>query len=207
MKTVKLITSLVAVFGLSACLSSVLPEPAPADTIYRLLPQKSAVEAQSDATIIRIDRPSAPKALMGQDVILSPDGRRLAAAALARWSEPLPAMIQRSFFDELSSREILVGVLPTSGARTDMRAHLTVRNFEAEFDQGEQSAPLATVQYTVTLSDAGSRKLLGTFDVRKTIRAGSTNVSAIIRAQDTANAAAMSDIADWLERQVHPNKS
>ena len=78
--------------------------------------------------------------------------------------------------------------------------HLTVKGFEAQFDQGESSAPLAVVHYGVTLSNASNRNLLSSYDVRKTIRANEVRVSEIVRAMDTANQQALSEIIDWLER-------
>mgnify|MGYP000492369579 CR=1 FL=1 len=181
------------------CLSSIIPDPAPADSIYRLITASNVAVPTPDATVFRIDRPTAPAALMSYNVIVSPDGQRLASASQARWAENIPSLIQTSFFDMLSTRESIVGVLPTSGARSDLRAHITVRNFEALFDNGEASAPLAVVHYTATVSNATSRVLIGTLDVRKTERANAPNVSSIVAATNSANTAALSDIADWME--------
>ncbi len=183
----------------AGCLSSIIPDPAPANTMYRLSTTGDVVMPAVDALVFRIDRPTAPAALMGTDVIVSPDGQRLASASQAQWSENIPSLIQTSFFNMLSTRKDIVGVLPASGARSLYRAHLTVRNFEAQFDNGDKSAPLAVVHYTATVSDAASRDLIGTFDVRKTQRASAPNLSAIIKAQTRANDAALSDIADWME--------
>ncbi len=184
---------------LSGCLSSILPDPAPAPVVYRLSTIENTVEAKPDAMVLRIDRPSAPIIFMGQDVVVSPDGQRMATASQALWAEPIPSLIQSSLFDVLSTRENIIGVLPTTGARTTHRSHITVRNFEARFDRGPESAPLAVVQYTVTVSDASTRDLIGTHDVRKTVRADAANVSSIVKAQDEANQQAMEDIADWIE--------
>ena len=183
---------------LSACVSNILPEPAPADVVYRLSTETTAVAANPNAAVMRVDRPAVSKALRGQDIVISPDGRRLAVAEQARWAEALPDLIQDSMLDVLSARANLVGVLPTSGARTEYRVHLTVRNFEAHFDNGQGNAPLATVHYAVTFSNSSTRELLGTYDVRKTQRASSFSVPAIVEAQDTANLAALTEVADWM---------
>ena len=184
---------------LTSCLSSVLPDPKPADIVYRLSPAGAAVTSAPNAIVMRIDRPTAPTALMGLGIVVSPDGTRLATAKQARWSQAIPSMIQDSFYDELSTRQGITGILPASGARTSYRAHLTVRNFEATFDQGESRAPLATVHYTATVADASSRDLIGTFTVEKSVRATTPSVSAIVNAQDEANKEALSAVADWIE--------
>lgn len=197
----KLIITPLALAGLalSGCLSSVLPDPAPAAVIYRLSSAGEAAAPSQDAVVMRIDRPLAPSALSGVGVVVSPDGRRLATAQQARWSEGIPAMVQGSFFNVLSARSDIVGILPASGARSLYRAHLTITDFQAEFDQGETNAPLAVVQYTASVADSKSRDLVGTLTVKKTVRADSPRVSAIVNAQDQANAQALAEIADWIE--------
>jgi len=190
--------------SLGGCVS-ILPDPAPAEAIYRLSLAQQNVPQGPTATVVRIDRPSAPSIFETQDILVSPDGRRLASASGAMWSEAIPVMIQSSFLDVLGQRAELVGVIPSSGARTDTRVHLTVKRFEAQFDQGEERAPLAVVHYSVSLSNASNRNLLGSYDVNKTVRASEARVSTIVEAMDKANREALNAVADWLE--TSPSKS
>ncbi len=183
---------------LSGCLS-LLPAPAPADTVYRLSPPRAHVAQAASAKIVRIDRPNASTVFETRDIIISPDSRRLAVASGAKWAEIIPTMVQHRFVDTLGQRPGIVGVIPSSGARTDTRVHLTIKSFEANFDQGEGNAPLATVHYGVTMSNASDRDLLGTYDVKKTVRADAARVSSIVEAMDKANQEALNDITDWLE--------
>ena len=190
---------------LSGCVS-LLPAPAPADVVYRLSASNEGVPQSLTAKVIRIDRPRAASVFQGQDVVVSPDGRRLASAAQARWAEAIPDMVQNSFVDVLAERAGLVGVIPSSGARTDTRVHLTIKSFEARFDQGEGAAPLAVVHYAVTLSNASNRNLLSTYDVKRTVRSSDVRVSTIVEAMDNANQQALNVIADWLEPPEIRNK-
>jgi len=194
-----------ATIALSGCVS-LLPEPAPADVVYRLSATSEGVPQSQTAKVIRIDRPRAASVFQGKDVVVSPDGRRLASASQAKWAESIPDMIQNSFVDVLAERAGLVGVIPSSGARTDTRVHLTIKSFEARFDQGEGSAPMAVVHYAATLSNASNRNLLGTFDIRKTVRSSDIRVSTIVEAMDNANQQALNAIADWLETPEVRNK-
>jgi ABC-type uncharacterized transport system auxiliary subunit len=186
--------------GLTAC--SILPDPAPADTIYRMSALPASVMAEDDAFVIRIDRPSAPIVFQTRDVVVSPDGQRLVTAAQTKWVEAMPLLVQQAFIDVLASRKDLVGVMPASGARTDTRVQFHIKNFEAQFDQGEGNPPLAIVSFSATFSNAANRNLLGTYDVRKEARANAASVSAIVEAISQANAEALNDIADWLS--AHP---
>lgn len=199
MKPVRILGSVFAGVILSGC--TVLPDPEPAKVIYRLSETTQPVTANQGAHIIRIDRPSASIVFQTRDVIVSPDGQRLASAAQAQWSEAMPVLIQQAFINVLESRPNLIGVMPSSGARTNTRIHITVKNFEAQFDRGEKSPPLAVVDFTITFANASDRNFLGTYNVRKTHRAEAVSVSSIVEAISNANNSALLDIADWLAKR------
>lgn len=182
---------------LSAC--SVLPDPAPPNIVYRLSMAGEAVTPDRDATVIRVDRPSAISVFNTRSIVVSPDGRRLATAAQAEWPEGTPTMLQQSLIDAFSRSSKIIGVLPQSGTRTDTRIHLTIKNFEAQFDQGESAAPKAVVAYDVTLANATDRKLISTFSTKQTVRAKAARISAIVTALESANNDAMQEIVDWVE--------
>ena len=186
--------------SLSACIS-VLPDPAPAPSVYRLASSAQAADKASNAEIIRVDRPTATQIFNSSDIVVTQGGQKLSAIAQAKWSEATPVVIQEAMIDALESSPQFIGLVPTSGAQTKTRLHLSVKNFEANFDQGPESAPLAIVQYRVTYARAEDRKLLGTHNVRQTVRATSINVSSIVDAIEKANDAAMTDIVTWLETQ------
>ncbi|MEL6686929.1 MAG: ABC-type transport auxiliary lipoprotein family protein [Pseudomonadota bacterium] len=186
-----------AAVALTAC--SVLPKPAPANVVYRLSVGGETVQPRTDATVIRVDRPSTIDVFNTRSIVVSPDGRRLSTAAQAEWPELTPNMLQQLMVDAFAQTPSLIGVLPQSGTRTDIRLHLTIKNFEAQFDQGEGLAPLAVVSYTATLANAADRNLIATFTVEHTSRARAARISSIVAAIETANAEAMRDIVDWVE--------
>jgi cholesterol transport system auxiliary component len=197
------LSHMAAVGFMSAVMSgcTVLPDPAPANTIYRLSEMPEPVMANTEAFVVRVDRPQASIVFQSRDIVVSPDGQKLASAAQAKWAEAMPVLIQQAFIDVMESRPNLVGVMPASGARTDTRLQITVKNFEAQFDRGPNAAPLAVVDFTVTFANASNRNFLGTYNVKKTHRAEAASVPAIVNAISKANVSVLSDIADWLERQ------
>ena len=145
-----------------------------------------------------MDRPSASQIFNSSNIVVTENGQKLSTVAQAKWAEATPVFIQEAMVDALegSSRQF-VGLVPTSGARTKTRIHLSVKNFEADFDQGLQSAPLAVVEYRVAYSKSDDRKLLGVTTVREDIaRAGSINVSSIVDAIERANVDAMARYCD-----------
>lgn len=197
----------VSALGLSSCLSLLLPEPKAANHVYRL---SSDLEASTTASpslsgsahSVRIDRPNAPKVLQGYDLIVATDDNQLVTIAEAEWADTLPTQIQRAFISHLNMRSDLIGILPTSGARSTYRSHITIRNFEARFDQGQDSAPLIIVDYLVTLSDAGSRELIGTQSFHIEQRATSIRVRDIVERKSAANKAILNDISDWMVQKL-----
>ena len=184
----------------SAC--SILPDPKPAPVIYRLSVDGTSVDARPDATVIRIDRPGGSTIFNTVNVLVTPDGRRMSQASGSRWSGQIPLLVQETLVDALSRSESLVGVLPSSGARTDTRVHITIKNFEAQFDNGESNPPLAKVRFTATLANASDRTLIDTFTTEHEQRADAINVSEIVEAMEQANSVAMMDIVRWLEAQA-----
>lgn len=185
-----------AALSITGC--SIIPDPAPANIVYRLSLTGDSVAPSELATVIRVDRPSATSVFNSRSIVVSPDGRRLSTAAQAQWPEGTPTMLQGALIDAFSREASIVGVLPESGTRTDTRVHFTIKNFEAQFDRGQDSAPLAVVRYTATLANATDRRLIDTFVTRQEVRAGAANVSDIVMALESANDAAMTDIVNWV---------
>jgi len=193
----------VAAMNLGGCLSLLLPDPAPAKKIYRLSPElQTSVTAErnisANAFTVRVDRPNASKALQGYNLAISTQTASLAKIADAQWEDSLPTLVQKAFVYELNTRPDLVGLLPTSGARPTYRVHLTIRNFEARFDRGDDQAPNIVIDYLATLSDAGSRELLGSQSFHLEQRAASRNVADIVARKSAANSALLKDVSDWL---------
>ena len=197
-----MITRNIILLGLTASLSacvSIFPDPDPAPTVYRLSSNFAAVDQSAAAELVRVDRPTASKVFSSNEIVVANDGQKLSIVAEANWAEAMPTLIQSSLIDALGSSSRFVGLTATSGASTETRVNLAIQNFEANFDNGADSAPLAVVSYRVTYTHAKDRKLLGTHTVRQTRRASSINVSSIVSAIEAANQAAMTDVVQWME--------
>ena len=184
--------------SLSACVS-VLPDPAPAPSVYRLGSNFVSVNQSASAELVRVDRPTASKVFSSSDIVVTDGGQKLSVVAQASWAEAMPVLIQSTLIDALTGSSRFVGLTTTSGATTDTRINLSIQNFEADFNNGAGNPPLAVVSYRVTYTDADERKLLGTHLVKQTRRADSIHVSSIVRAIEVANQAAMVDIVQWME--------
>ena len=196
-KLINLFAFLTATTVLSGCVS-VLPDPQPASVVYRLTTETVRVKSNELAPVIRIDTPSAARLIGGREIIVSPDAQRLAVAGGAEWADSLPRMVQQTFLDVLGERDDLVGVIPIAGARANYRIHLNIDNFEARFDEGPENPPMIIVAYSATFASSSTRDLVSTKQVTQKLRANTASVSAIVDSMDSANRAALGDIADWL---------
>ncbi len=199
------VLSLIAVMSLSACVS-VLPKAKPAPTVYRLSIPHGVPETPGKLlNVVNIELPQAPRALSGTDIVLSPDGRRLTAAAGASWAEPIPRQLRHTLIDKLAGDGKLTGIIPSGGTRAPYRLHIDIRRFEAVFDNGATSAPFAIVTLNLTLTDTNSRRLVGAHSVSTNVRARAASVSAIVDAQDTATEKAMHEVSAWLGSLIGDN--
>jgi len=187
----------ISVLLLSSCVS-ILPEPEPAKSVYRLTNSVQQVEPNADALQLRVDTPSAARMLGSRQIIVSPDASRMAVASGTEWADALPNLSQQAFIETLNGRPDIIGVIPIAGARTNYRLHMNIDHFEARFDRGEDSAPMIIVTYSATLAHSGTRKLIGSKKFEKTRRADSVAISSIVPAMNQANNEILSDIADWI---------
>jgi len=197
--------ALIGALSLPACVS-VLPKAKPAPTVYRLSIPHGVPEIPGKLDrVVNIELPQAPRALSGTDIVLSPDGRRLTAAAGASWAEPVPSQLRHALIDKLAADGKITGVIPSGGTRAPFRLNIDVRRFEAVFDNGEAAAPSAIVTLNLTLTDTKSRRLVGTHSVTTNARARAASVSAIVDAQDAATEKAMHEISAWLSGLIGDN--
>ena len=199
--------SILTLAGLLAGCVSLLPEPSPAPTVYRLtVPQSLSTNVAPPSRVVNIEYPTSPRALSGTNIVLSPDGRRLTSAAGASWAEAVPSMLRNSLIDTLARDGQVIGVIPKGSTRVPYRLNTDIRRFEAVFDQGEDAAPNITVHINAALTDTQTRKLMGVHNVTKQARAGVASVSSIVEAKDRATQDAMDEISKWLAEQVgQPN--
>ncbi len=191
------IIAVTSALGLSGCFN-VLPEPDPANSIYRLTSNIQKAGFNVRAPIVRIETPSADRLVATRRIVVSPDANRMAVAGGAEWADSLPKLVQKSMLDILASKPEVTGIIPRVGAKADYRVHINIDNFEARFDNGSEAAPMIIVAYTASFAKSGSRDLLGTKQFTTTQRSSGINVSQIVSAMNAANNDTLSKMSDWI---------
>lgn len=192
-----------AALMISGCVS-LLPEASSAPSIYRLSMPPAAVDANANAPVIRVATPAASRALSGADIVVSPDGTRLAFAQGAEWAETIPRLLQNAALSAMAQNPNIRTVTPPTVARANYALELHVRNFEGNFDRGENSAPIVIVRITATLTDLTNRSVVGNKEFMANVRASERRVSSIVAAQDDAARQVMDALSLWVDSMTTP---
>ena len=185
---------------LTGCLS-LLPAAQNAPSIYRMdiSTNQPAVEKLQSAPIIIIPKPITTRALSGDEIVLSPDGRRIAYAASARWVEPVPSLVHNALLEGFSQSRSVVALPTGTAVRGDYSMQVQVHSFEAVFDNGEDAAPMANIRLTLTLTNVKDRSLSGQKEITVSQRSASRGVGDITTAQTQATASAVAQVVDWTQ--------
>lgn len=183
--------------GLGGCLS--IEQPAPV-TVYAPAFQ---VPAQAAATPVdwslRIALPNAGGLLDSTTLAVRPEPNRLQGYKGARWSEPLPVLLQsavlRTFED--SGR---VGSVARAGVgvRGDVSLLLDIRHFEAVYPtpRTAKSRPLVQVEIQAKRVAAGGT-VLAARTFRQTVEAEQVDVPAVVAAFERATTMLLAELRDW----------
>ena len=194
--------------GLSTACASILPEPAPPSTIYRLsvpMDLSQAADPAFNAKTVKIVYPRASKALAGSDIIVSPDGRRLSSAAASAWAEPVPSLFRDMIVEVFATDELIVGVIGSESAL--YRLETDISRFEAVFENGEDAAPMIYVQMSMTLSDTKTRTVIRSSTMASNKRASTNSVSAIVDAKEQAARDVVGRLTAWVNDNLANRRS
>ena len=185
---------------LTGCLS-LLPAAENAPSIYRMdtSTNKPAVEKFQSAPIIIIPKPITTRALSGDEIVLSPDGRRIAYAASSRWVEPVPSLVHNALLEGFTQSRSLVALPTGTAVRGDYSMQVQLHSFEAVFDNGEDAAPMAQIRLTLTLTNVKDRTFSGQKEFTVSQRSASRGVGDITTAQTQVTAHAVEQVVDWTQ--------
>jgi cholesterol transport system auxiliary component len=190
-----------ALAGLGGCVS-LLPEPEPV-SVYRLSAPEPGAWAGDDWTIVLIEMPVAPRGLSGDTIAVLRPGQSLAYINGARWISPAPEVVQDLLIDTFNTgQSAMVPARPEDGVRADYELRLDLREFEAVYDRGEDSAPLVRVRIAARLVSERGRRFVGAQVFTAEVRASENRTRSIVAAFDEAALGVSRSISDWSAGQV-----
>lgn len=187
-----------AAVALTGCVN-LLPETVPA-AVYRLSsPEPVTRNSQQELTLVQVDAPHAARSLSGTDIAILMDGQHIAFMSGAQWIEPAPRVVQAMVIDAMNAQS--GGVLPArpeDGVRVDYELRTDLREFEAAYLNGMESAPTIRVRIAARLITERSREFAGMQVFTAEVRARANRQRDIIDAFDQAAREATGDIAQWV---------
>lgn len=196
-----LIIAAAAALMASGCVS-LLPETQP-NTLYRLAAADIDGSSTGDAPVtVLVDRISAPRGLAGNRVAIQ-RGEAIAYMAGAAWINPAPQLMESAIFDAFYSEAPLIAPAHAEdGVSANYQLSLELRHFEANYDQGENAAPLVRAAVHGRLINRDTRSLVAARTLSQTARATDNRQGAIVAAFSAAAGAAARDLARWTETAI-----
>jgi cholesterol transport system auxiliary component len=183
--------------ALSGCIS-LLPKSKPAQ-LYRFGQPMAAAAAQSTsaATVGVFQANGAFQGEAAGDRILTVSGGKAAFIAQSRWVAPAGVLFNEavvSAFDADGGRVRLISRGQQGKSAYALR--LDVRNFEARYDSGPQSAPTVVVRVRAVLTSADLSKTAEQIFESRT-KAANNRVGAIVEAYDKATSEVLGQVVGW----------
>ncbi len=150
-----------------------------------------------------IEPPTAASGLNTTRIALRPDPLGLDFFADVQWVEVLPVMVQVLLIESFDASGTFDVLSPESaGLRPDFVLRVSIREFQAEYDEGLARPPLANVHLQVRLLRMPRRESLTTFSAREAVRAAGTPVEQVILAFDEALGRVQRRIVAWTVEQA-----
>ena len=130
-------------------------------------------------------------------ILLSRTDSSLDFYAGSRWAEPLPSIVETFAVESFRGAQSLAVVhdsaSPIGGVYT---LRLTIRRFDADYQNGAGSVPVVRIMIDALLARRDDRSVVGVFPVQAFVPASSNRMSSIIAA---FNSAAWTSVTNLIE--------
>lgn len=192
----RLFLSGAAALSLSACGGDLIGPPE-AGPIYPLRPSFAAAGGPKVSWALSILRPDVPGGLDSDRIALLQANGTMEYYANATYPDRLNAIIQRALVDGfLASNRVDAVAREQEALHADYNLFVSVKDFQANYTV-QDGVPEAVVTMNAKLTTAHGRKIIGNFNVVKTINAGVNNTGAATQALSQALGQAVTDIVSW----------
>lgn len=180
----------------AGCADIVGPPPAP--KLYVLAPNFATVPGAAVTWALSVQTPDSTAGLDSERIVISRPPAGLDFYANAAWSDRVPALVQTALVEAFERSGRIASVArDSSGTRTDLILNTDLRDFEARYDAGE-GAPLGVVRLGIRLIEARSRRIVGTTEIAKEVRANANTVDAGVAALTAAFSAVTAELVPWV---------
>ncbi len=178
-----------------ACTGSLFKSKAAPPTVYMLSTQLASPGAAAIPADLAVLKPHLSTGLESDRIAVLYADRRLDYFADARWSGPLPDVLQDLVLREFHSRTHLRMVTgDTSAFTSGYWLEIEALDFQAEYTAAS-GPPTVHVHLLARIGDSGYRRILGRFEAESRQPAAENRLTAIVEAYGRAADAALAEIA------------
>ncbi len=189
---------LAAASGLLVAGCSDIVGPPPAPKLYVLEPKMAAIPGAAVAWALSVQVPDSTAGLDSERIVISRPPAGLDFYANAAWSDQVPDLVQIALVEAFERSGRIASVArDSSGTRSDLILNTDLRDFETRYDSGE-GAPVGVVRIGVRLIEARSRRIVGTTEITKEVRASANSVDASVAAITVAFSAVLTELVPWV---------
>lgn len=194
----RLTLALAILFGLSAC-AGLVPGGGPPPNLFTLSPKTTFSE---DLPHVRwqlvVEEPSAAGGLATQRIALRTNLLALDYFAGSRWTEGAPRLVQTLLVESFENTGRIVAVGRQSiGLRSDFNLKSELREFQAEYVNGANAAPIVRVRLNAKIIKQPRREIMASANFEATFPARNASMEAIIEAFDEALGKVLKRMVEW----------
>ncbi len=192
---------LIVIVSLSACATLLDPGPAPAR--LQLEPtMPGPVSAKPSNKQIVVAMPVAGRDIDTDNIALVFNGREVRYLSDARWTSPVPHILQRALIDALASTNALRGVTDeTAGITADAKLLCDIRQFSLHYAD-PKGTPTAVMTAHFRLLNLSNGTIMGTRNVDIEVPASGRSNPALVTACETALSRCLAEITPWVVQTI-----
>ena len=199
MKRKRLILLSVVLASLLGACTGVLPGTGPPPDLYTLTPKSTYPDTLPRVNWqLVIEEPVAAGGLNTQSIALREIHLELAYFAGARWTERATRLVQTLLVESFENTGKIVAVgRQVIGLRSDINVKSELREFQAEYFDGQDRAPNVRVRLNVKLIRQPRREIVASQNFEALLRAPGTSMPIIIETFDEALGDVLKDVVRW----------
>jgi len=198
------VLALAAIFLASACSGSFLPGQAPPPKLFDLTP-KSTFDADLPQVKwqLLVETPIAAAGINTSRIALKRSQTTLDYFAGAEWTDRAPALVQTLMIESFENTGKIISVgRETVALRSDYSLKIELREFQAEYYDGEESPPKVNVRINAKLVLMPDRIIMASETYGFEIQSESNTLEDIVLAFNEALGKVLKRVVGWTLREA-----
>lgn len=194
----RLVFVLLSALWLGGCVR--FPSMGQAPRLYTLSPNIAAPSAsrQPVSWQLVVDLPAAPAALDTDRIAIRPNPMQIEYYGHARWSDPVPKMLQRLLIKGFEQSGRIVGVGPSGmGLRADYELQSELWSFTADYRRGG-GPPTARVRLIAKVMREADGRIIAMRSFAASVRAEGDTMKGVAEAFDRALGQVIDAVVPWV---------